>query len=492
MDSNEVEITYETIKTKAVKGVAVLTGRTFLLQVITQASILLLTIFLSPNQFGVFFLVSIVVNFFAYFSDIGLAAALIQSKVRIEEKDLKTVFTIQQTLVLLIILIIVILTPFFKNWYGLSQDGTYLIWALAFSLFLSSLKTIPSVILERQLNFSKLILPQIIETIAFYITAVALAYQGFGVTSFTIAVLVRGITGLVSMYIIQPWKPEFAFSKNSLKSLLRFGIPYQLNTFIALIKDDGLIMVLGGILGTSGIGFLGWAQKYGSAPLRFFMDQIIKVTFPAFSRLQDDKEKLSIAVSKSLMLVSLLVFPSVIGLVILAPSLTEIIPKYEKWQPALIALSLFGFNAIWAAITTPLTNTLNAIGKINITFKLMLMWAVLAWILIPILAILYGLNGAALGYALVGISSIVAIIVAAKFVKVDFTKAVFKPLIASFIMGTVVYYLSTVFAPSGFSILVLVTSGMVIYLLCLLLLLKDEIESGIKLLLTVIKQKNVN
>ncbi len=484
----EAVINYELVKKRAIKGVAFLTGRTFFLQVITQVAIFLLTVLLSPSEFGVFFLVSIVVNFFAYFSDIGLAAALIQSKERVEQRDLKTVFTVQQVLVLLVILAIFLLTPLFKNWYHLSADGVYLIWALAFSLFLSSLKTIPSVLLERQLEFSKLILPQIVETIAFYLTAVLLAYQGFGVTSFTFAVLVRGMTGLVSMYMIQPWKPGFSFSKNSLKNLLSFGIPYQLNTFIALVKDDGLVMVLGGILGTSGIGFLGWAQKWGSAPLRFFMDQIIKVTFPAFSRLQNDKDKLSIAVSKSLMSISLMVFPSVIGLVVLAPSLTLVIPKYEKWQPALIALSLFGFNAIWAAITTPLTNTLNAIGKIKVTFRLMIMWAALSWILIPALTVYYGVNGAALGYALVSISSIVAIVVVTRFVKIDFTKAVIKPLIASCIMGILIFYLSTVLPPSVLTVAILVMSGVAVYAVFILLLLREEIKLGIKLLFSTLKQ----
>ncbi|MBI2600836.1 oligosaccharide flippase family protein [Candidatus Daviesbacteria bacterium] len=491
-NSSDGEITYEKIKERAIKGVAFLTGRNFLLQAITQISFFLLTIFLSPSQFGVFFLVSTVINFFAYFSDIGLAAALIQRKDKVAQDDLKTVFTVQQVLVLLTIAIIFILTPFFQNWYKLSQEGVYLIWALAISLLFSSLKTIPTVLLERQLSFGKSVLPQIVETIAFYATAVVLAFKGFGVTSFTVAVLLRGISGLLSIYLIQPWQPGFAISKKSLQSLLRFGVPYQLNTFLALVKDDGLIMFLGGVLGTSGMGFLGWAQKWGFAPLRFFMDQIIKVTFPAFSRLQHDKEKLSNAVSKSILFVSLMVFPSVVGLVVLAPLLTTVIPKYEKWQPALVALSLFGFNAMWAAVTTPLTNTLNAIGKIQLTFRLMMMWTILTWVFIPLLAINYGINGAALGFALVGLSSVIAIAVALKYVEIDLTKSVIKPLISSLVMGIVLFYVSSMLSPTLLSVFILLALGIVIYILQILLFLRDEVAQGLRQLINIIKVKEVS
>jgi len=79
------EITLETVKERAVKGVVVLTGRTFLLNAISLIATGLLTVFLSPSEFGVFWIVSAIVNFLAYFSDVGLAAALIQKKEKLSD-----------------------------------------------------------------------------------------------------------------------------------------------------------------------------------------------------------------------------------------------------------------------------------------------------------------------------------------------------------------------------------------------------------------------
>lgn len=474
------EISLETVKQRAVQGIAVLTGRTVILQGVALVATFLLTVFLTPTQYGVFFLVSAVINFFAYFADIGLAAALIQKKEKPTTEELRTTFTIQQALVLLLILLVFVTTPLWERLYGLSQASVFLLWALAFSLLLSSLKTIPSVLLERRLKFEKLIIPQIVETLLFYLVAVYLAWQGFGITSFTAAVLVRGISGLFVMYWLSPWRPGLAFSKEPLGHLLRFGLPYQANTFLAVAKDDGMTAVLGGIIGPAGVGFLGWAQKWAQAPLRFFMDQVIKVTFPAFSRMQDDKNELSLAVSRSLFYISLLVFPTLVALVIIVPPLTEVIPRYEKWQPALLALFLISINSMWAAVATPLTNMLTAIGKITITFRLMIMWTALTWLLVPILAFRFHVNGAALGYAIVGTSSIAALWWATQHVRISFLETVGYPFVASIGMGIVMFIVGNIAPLNVFGIILLLATGVLSYIFLLYVLVGPSIINDFK------------
>ena len=481
------EISSETVKKRVVKGAAILTLRTIFMQIVSFIAVGLLTVFLEPAEYGVFFLVSAVINFLAYFGDIGFAAALIQKKEKLGNNELKTIFTIQQILALVLILLVFIFTPIIKNIYSLSQEAIFLLWALAFSLLLSSLKTIPSVILERKLEFNKLIIPQIIETVIFNTTAVYLSYKGFGVTSFTIAILLRGFFGLTVTYFVQPWLPGIYLARDSIRGLLRFGLPYQLNIFLAMIKDDGMTLLLGNLLGPSGIGLLAWAQKWAYAPLRFFMDQAIKVTFPAFSRLQNEKEELSSIVTKSIFFVSLLVFPSIVMLLLLAPTLVSIIPRYGKWEPALFALSILTINSALAAVTTPLTNTLNAIGKISVTFKLMVMWTVLTWVFVPTFAYLYGLNGAAIGFTLVGLSSFVALYLISKYVNINYYEAVSKPIVASLIMAVAVFLAKNFFYPSLTQVFTMVIVSFLSYSLAILImeptlfsLINKSIKSGIK------------
>jgi len=466
---------FDLIKKRSMLGVVSLVSRSFVIQAVALASNLFLTIFLEPKVFGIFFLVSAFINFFSYFSDIGLAAALIQKKDKLKDEDLKTTFLVQESLVILLLLIILLFFPLAKKWYGLDSSSILLFYTLGFSFFLSSLKTIPSILLERELKFNLLVIPQIAETLVFNLLSVFLAWRGFGIQSFTWAVLARGIVGLVVMYWVSPWKPGFAFSKETLKKLLKFGLPYQANTFIAVAKDDLMTIVLGKIIGAGGLGYLGWAKKWAEQPLRFLMDNVSKVAFPAFSRLQDDRQKLIAAVEKSLFFLSFLTFPILVAFSILASDFVKVIPRYLKWEPALLALYLYCFNSAWATISTSMTNLLNAVGKIKTTFKLMLMWLGLTWGLMPLFGIKFGYNGVAFATAIISVSSLAAIIVAKKQVDFRLKDPVIKPFLVSVLMGLFIYFVRFNFSNLFLGVILRIFLGVVFYLGCSYLFLGKRV-----------------
>jgi O-antigen/teichoic acid export membrane protein len=314
----------------------------------------------------------------------------------------------------------------------------------------------------------KLAFPQILEQVVYNVILVYLAMKGFGLKSFTIAVLARGIVGVVTIYILQPWRPGFAFSKETLKGLFKFGIPYQINTFLATFKDDGMTLVLGSILGPAGVGVLAFAQKIARLPLTFVMDTVTRVTFPAFSRMQDAKGDLERSVTRSIFFICLLVFPSLVGISILAPILVNVIPRYNQWVPALVPIIFVSINFIFAAATTQLTNLLNAIGKIKITFYLMIMWTILTWAFVPVLAIKFSVTGAAIGYSLVGASSVVAIIIAKRYVNFSITNSMIKPAIGSIIMGAVLLVVRKFLTVSINSMELLTVIGVAVYMVSMI------------------------
>jgi len=127
------------------------------------------------------FVVSAAIAFLSIFRILVWRPRLIQKKEAITREDFKTTFTLQQILVVSVVLIALFLARPIANFYHLEQEGIYLFSTLAIAFFLSSLKTIPSIILERDLRFEKLVIPQIVETFFFSIVVVILAIKGFGV-----------------------------------------------------------------------------------------------------------------------------------------------------------------------------------------------------------------------------------------------------------------------------------------------------------------------
>ncbi|MBN1263520.1 MAG: oligosaccharide flippase family protein [Candidatus Pacebacteria bacterium] len=472
-------INLDIIKKRAVKGVAALAGKTFLLQVISFFGFFYLTVFLDQAEIGLFFAISEVVAILGYFSDIGLAAALIQKKGRLKKIDIQSTFTIQQAIVLLLILTSLILTPRIVRFYNISPAGLWLFRSLLAGFFFASLKTIPSVLLERKLRFDYLVLVELVENLLFYGLSVWLAWRGLGVNAYAWAVLARGLVGAVLIYFLSPWPIGLAFEAASLRRLLHFGVPYQANTVLAVIKDRLMNVFLWKIIGASGVGILGWGQKWAQMPLRFVMDPVMRVTFPAFSRLQRLLGQFKKALEFSLFAISSLAFPLLTGLALLARPLIGMIPKYQKWEAALVPLYLFCFNAFWGAITTPLTNAFNAVGRIKVTFKLMILWTGLTWILTPALAIKFGFLGAAWALGLVPISSLLVFRLAQKEFKIRVFKSISAPLLSSFLMSLYLFFLPCVFPFSGWLHLILaILSGGLIYLFFLFIFARGNFIKG--------------
>lgn len=469
------------ITKRSIRGVFALASRTFFLQSINFAGNFLLTIFLSPSSFGIFFVVSAAIAFLSYFSDIGLAAALIQKKEAITQKDLETTFTIQQVLVATVVIIALLFSKAIGGFYNLNDDSILLFQALVISFFFSSLKTIPSILLERELRFERLVIPQIVETLFFNFTAVILAVKGFGVSSFTYAVIARGLSGLIAIYLISPWRIKFGFHKEYALKLLSFGIPFQLNSFLALVKDDLLIAYLGKVLPIAQVGYIGFAQKWAFTPLRLIMDNVIRITFPSFSRLQENKDVLKKAIEKSIYAACFLIFPSIVGLVLLSPYFINLIPKYLKWEPALLSLTFFSINAALSSISTPLTNALSAIGKIKTTLYLMIFWTIATWVLTPLAIFKFGFNGVAIASAIISFSVILVVYLMKKHIKFDLIRTVYSPFLASLVMGLAIYFLSPIIVRNAMSLIFMIFLGAVIYFFTILLFAKKQFFDDLRL-----------
>lgn len=460
-DSEQLEIHH--IKSRSIKGIIILLGRTGLLQIFAIAATFFLTILLEPSHYGVFAITVAAVDILVYFSDIGLAGALIQKK-QVSEEDFRTTFTVQQLLSLMLVLVGFGATSIVSHIYSLSAPGIWLFRALLVSFFLSTLKTIPSIQLERGLEFGKLIIPQIVENISFYITAVFFAWKGYGVTSFTIAVVLRSVLGLIAVYAIRPWKPVLGFRMSSFKSLAAFGVPFQLNSLLGLVKDRLLVIYYGAVLPASQVGYLQWAERWSLFPLRIVVDNVGKVTFPAYSRLQSKKEHLVRAIEKSLFFTSLIIFPVLVGMIVTAPSFIRLIPRYLKWQPALLALVFFSINAMWSSISTTITNSFAAMGKISINLKLMVMWTTLTWITTPLFIHRFGYNGVAAASALVATSSFIPLCIIKRLLPIKLIPNILPQLISSLLMGTIIYWLSLKLPITNYQLLMTILVGVILYI----------------------------
>ena len=439
---------------------------------------LILARILSVEVIGIFNIATAIITFFAFFSDIGLAASLIQKREKVEHADIKTTFTIQQLIVGFLSLVIIFGAPYFGNFYNLNDQGIWLVRILGVSFFLSSLKVIPSVLLERALKFGPLVTVEILETLIFNVLLVVLVIKGMQIEAFSYAVLARSLVGVTTIYLLAPVRLGIGIDRNAASKLLSFGLPYQLNSILALIKDRLVPLVIARMVGPVGMGYITWSQAMAFLPLEV-MSIVIRITFPAFSRLQDDTKSLISAIEKSLFVTSLIVYPFIFGMGALLPAVVDYIVS-PKWQPAVASFYLFAFSTFWAVISTTLTNVLNAVGKIKITLRLMIFWTVVTWGLTPVLVYFYGFIGVGIASFVISFTSVITIFLVRRSYPIQVFESIWLPLFGSILMSIIVYLFSKFFVHEAITLVIAIILGIIIYFGFIFLFGKERILRDLK------------
>lgn len=473
--------TYSQIKQKSIISTLSLFFQSGYSAFLGLAANLVVTILLSPHIFGIYITTLSIISVLNYFSDIGLAASLVQKK-EITNEDIKTTFTVQQILIISIIIVGFLITNFVKTFYKLPPEGITLYWSLLLAFFISSLKTIPSINLERKIQFQKIVLVQIIENTVFYLMVIVLAFLKFGLLSFAVAVLFRAAVGLIVIYSISFWSPQVGISTTSLKKLLSFGLPFQASSFLALFKDDLIILFLGKMLGFEALGYIGWAKKWAEAPIRIIMDNISRVLFPVFARIQNDKVKISHLIEKIVRYQTSLLAPVILGMALIMEKIVFIIPKYGKWAPAIPLFYLFCISAFFSSYSSPFINLFNALGYAKIPFIFMTIWTISTWILTPLLTKFFGIYGFPITIVIMSISSIFVMLKAKKIIDFKLIASTYKPILSTFFMGIGIYLLTTAIQNPYVGIMISIPLGICIYFFFMYVVFKTNLIKELKTL----------
>lgn len=431
------EADVQQIKKQSVSGAFSYIIRTFLIQGIGLVAAALLGAYFAPEDFAVYGFVTQIISLLTFFSDVGLAAALVQKKSEPTVHDYRTAFTVQQVLSWVIVGVVLLVIASGVVTAKTGSAGVWILLSLALSFPLASLKTIPSIILERKLAFSQLAIPQIVEQVVFQGILIFLALRGMGATSYAYAIAARAVVGVGVMYYLQRWEFGLAFDKTAFKALIGFGAKFQLNDLLAKIKDQLFTIVLGLWMSQREFGYMQWSKNWSMYPYNLTVQNIMAITFPTFSRLQGHPDLLKKAIEKTLFFISLAIFPILIGMCVFIWPITQVVPRYDKWEPAVLSFVFFALSIVGAAISSPITNTLNALGKINQSLQLMIMWTVLTWIVTPIMMYFFGFTGVAVAQFLITITSVLPIMILKKYIAFDVIEPLWRQAVAAGIMAAV-------------------------------------------------------
>jgi PST family polysaccharide transporter len=440
-------------------------------QVVTQgtrfATNILLARLLSPEDFGVVAVAILVSTLLDQFKDMGTGSALIQRRT-LNQVLLNSVFYLNIALGVVAALILTFLAEPIANLLG-SPTATPVLRAYAVITVVTALGQIHQSLLRRQMMFRQIATAAAVSALGTAAVSITGALLGLTYWAMVIGAFAGALVGTVMVWVYNRWRPTRRISLSSLRSIWTFGWNLFLSNvvFIAWTQLDKVI--ISRFVGGAGLGVYTLGQRVVTTPLSALSTVIDEVTFPAYSRRQDDDLALRNGFKRSAATIALVTFPLMTGLALVASPLVDVVlgPKWAALVPIIWVLAPAGaaqsvsFNSGQLQL---------AKGKPEWTWRCGLAYLV---VLAPLQLLLvpWGAVGVAVGYTL-GTLVLAPIILKITFSLIDmrlrdYLKVLWPFVWMSAVMGILVGGVSFVCRSQGGSewleLLLAVTAGLLSY-----------------------------
>ena len=350
---------------------------------------------LAPSDFGLISIGLIIVNFFEIFRDFGLGAALIHKKEDLNNESANTAFFIFPIIASFLYIISFFLAPLASDFFN-EPKAELIIKVISLSFLIWSFGVVPNILLRKDLEFKKKIIPDVIPKIVYTISTILFAINGFGVWSLVVGRLIFEFSSVVLNWSVINWRPRNNFNKKLSTELIGYGrhvMWTNLAVFLISVID---VAFVGRMLGIIQLGFYTIALTVGNLFSVQIAQLIGAVMFPAYSKLHGDSYAIKNAYLKTLKYVSFFSIPTSFLLFMVAQDFLTVLYG-EKWLPATIALKVLCFYGLGRSILYTTENLYLATGKPEISKRINSIQLILMSLLIYPFIQYFGILGASLG-----------------------------------------------------------------------------------------------
>jgi O-antigen/teichoic acid export membrane protein len=336
-------------------------------QVVNLALSIILARLLDPSAYGVIGLTVLFTMLVSTFMDGGLSTALIQKK-DICEDDRTSVFLMNIVFSFFLGLLLIVVSPWIAEFYKQSILISIL-KEQAMILFIGSFGIVHGVLLGRNSQFKQLAFIGCIVSFIQGVCGVLFAYFGYGVWSLIHSALIGTCLRVMLYWHLSHWCPHGRFRFSSIRSILKFSLNILGCKLMVDIYQNLYSVIIGRFFSVTELGYYDKASSLRMLPVRVMTGMVNRVTYPLFSRLQDDK----IALLTGLRItIRGTMFFSAGGLILLALIADPLIPLLltEKWNPSVPFLRIFSVGGILIPVSAIYFMVLQAQGFSNLNFRL--------------------------------------------------------------------------------------------------------------------------
>ena len=348
---------------------------------------------LAPEEFGIIGMAMLFTELIAIFGNLGMTGALIQLK-ETDEEFKSTAFWTNMICAAALFIVSLLTAPLAAKFFN-QPDVQPVLMVLASMYIFSALAITHASLLYKELRFKEMAVIEIISSLVRIFLIVLLALAGFGFWSLVWGTVLERIFKTILIVNCHSWRPKFLFSKEKFDRLFHFGRNIYGQSFVNYFSNNIDFIITGKILGPQSLAFYQFAYNLPHLVLSHVSAGIENVSFPVFSKLQDERTRLARGFLKSVKYISIVTFPLMAGLAFVAKDFMTTMYG-AQWAPAILPLQILCLSGAIRSVTVTIHPVLQAIGRPDITLKYTLALMPIVVVLIIFLS-RWGVEGVALG-----------------------------------------------------------------------------------------------
>lgn len=356
----------ESIRQQAIDGVLWSAIQKFGISFISFVSNIVLARLLTPDDYGCIGLLAIFIAVSNALVLGGFISALIQKK-DADDSDFSTVFFWNIIVSISLYCLLYVSAPAIANYYSVDQLSSIL-RVQGVILLINGLSAVQTTLLRKTFQFKKLAIINIISSCVSITAALLFAYHGFGVWSLVAQQLIASSCNTIILWSSSSWRPKLAFSLSSFKSLFSYGCFLLLSDLMNTVCDNLQGLIIGRKFSSSTMGYYTQAKRLEEVPTQSISQLVAQVTFPIYSKIQDNQQKLRSAVKNTLSLMNYVNFPLMVMLIVIAKPLIVFLYS-DKWINAIPYFQILCVAGIVNCLQSVNYQVVSASGRSKQLFK---------------------------------------------------------------------------------------------------------------------------
>jgi len=335
---------FDEIAYKSTKGIKWQGMAEIFIRAIQFVTTIVLARLLLPLDFGLIAVALMFTQLAFVLFDFGLSTALIQ-KEKLENIHFTTTFAVYIWAALGLAVLVYVSAPWLAGFFK-QEKLNAILRVLLIIFFFYAFSAIPRVKLIRSMRFKRFSILQSFSSLMYALTAISFALMDQGVWSFVYGILAEQFTLVLLLNIFSPWRPDWRFDKKVFKSLFSFGGQVIGSRLSAYVNNNTPTFSIGKWLGAGPLGFYSIAYQLVEFPVQRISKNVLRVIFPALSKLQNDRTGYHRLFGETVYYLALILLPVFAGIWLVAPEFVSLFYG-EKWLPAIAPLQILTFAGLF-------------------------------------------------------------------------------------------------------------------------------------------------